>query len=48
MSVQRELIDEFQVVFSSRGRVFDAVIPPLVFLELNRVNDLKTALCGAL
>jgi hypothetical protein len=49
MSKVRELLDEFKAVFSGRGsRLLDSLVPPLVFLLVNPLMELKYALIGSL
>lgn len=48
MRVLRELTEELRIVSSGRSRVIDAFIPPIIFLVLNRLFELDTALMGAL
>lgn len=42
----REIIDELKTIGS--GRTFDALLPPLIFLIINRILDLNIAVMAAL
>ncbi len=44
----QEIIEEFRTVVSGGGRIIDSLAPPLTFLILTRLADLKTASWGAL
>lgn len=46
MSIIKDLLDEFKKIYASKG--LDALLPPLIFVLLNRWFDLNQSIVGAL
>jgi hypothetical protein len=44
----RELLDEFRSVVGARGRIVDAILPPLIFVVVNAIMDLEYAIGSSL
>ena len=47
MPVNKELLEEFKLVFSNRNSILDSVIPPLLFMLANGLFGLTPALWAA-